>query len=216
MALVAYLLFGSLAGATGWRAWKSDSRLGRGLWGVCAFTSLLIALMAAWRGIADFPGLLFYFFGLICVFAALRVIVQPNPVHCTIWLITVFLFTATLFILKQAEFLAAVQVIIYAGGIMVLYVFIIIFVEPGTITEEPAPVWMTGGASLVGLALLGALVWVASRLKVEAAAAELPVYRVQELGESLYFTAIVPFEATSLVLLVALVGAALIGKAERD
>ncbi len=215
MALVVYLLFGSLAGTTAWRAWKSDSRLIRALWGFCASLSSLIALLAAWRGIADFPGLLFYFFALICVFAALRVILQPNPVHCTIWLITVFLFTATLFILKQAEFLAAVQVIIYAGGIMVLYVFIIIFVEPGTIGEEPSPAWMTAGASLVGLAILTALIWVASRLKVEPAAA-FPGYQVKELGETLYFNAVIPFEATSLILLVALIGAALIGKAEKD
>jgi NADH-quinone oxidoreductase subunit J len=218
MGLVVYLVFGAFAGLTALRAAKSRSLTELTIWGAASGGFFLAAGAAALRGISDFPDLLFYFVALISVISAVRVVSQPNPVHSAVWLITVFLCTAVLFILRRADFLAAVQVLIYAGAIMVLYVFIIIFVDVDVTTEEPAPFWMTVSALALAAGLLLVLAPVALSLHQENLAALEPAgYGATErMGEAIYLGATVPFEATSLILLVALVGAALIGKAEKE
>lgn len=218
MGLVAYLLFGMLAALTAFRAAKARGRSELAVWGAGSLAFLLAAVIAAWRGVADFPDLLFYVLALISVVSALRVVSQRNPVHSAVWLITVFLCMAVLFILRRAEFLAAVQVIIYAGAIMVLYVFIIIFVDVEVTVEEPAPLWVTASAVALAVALVVFLAPVALSLRPEGVAIAAPggYGAVENMGEAIYFNAVLPFEVASLILLVALVGSALIGKAEKE
>jgi NADH-quinone oxidoreductase subunit J len=218
MGLVAYLLFGALAGLTALRAAKSRGRFELAIWGAGSVGFLLAAVFAAYRGITEFPDLLFYLLALVSVISALRVVSQPNPVHSAVWLITVFLCMAVLFILRRAEFLAAVQVIIYAGAIMVLYVFIIIFVDVEVTLEEPAPLWVTACAVGLAAALVVFLAPVALSLRPEGAGIMAPAAygATERIGEAIYFNAVLPFEAASLILLVALVGSALIGKAEGE
>jgi NADH-quinone oxidoreductase subunit J len=218
MGIVAYFIAGALAGLTALRATRARSRFELALWVAGSLAFLVVAVFAASKGIRTFPDLLFHFLALVCVISAIRVVTQTNPVHSAVWLITVFLCMAVLFILRDAEFLAAVQVIIYAGAIMVLYVFIIIFVDIEATAEEPTPLWMTLSALGIGTGLLLVLSVAALNLR---SAPRVPVreagYGVtEEIGKAIYFGALVPFEAVSLVLLVALVGATLIGKAEKD
>ncbi len=218
MGLVAYLMFGALAGLTAIRAARSRSRGELAVWtaAVCGFA--LVAAVAAFRGVDEFSDFIFYFVALVSVVSALRVVTQTNPVHSAVWLITVFLCMAVLFVLRSAEFLAAVQVIIYAGAIMVLYVFIIMFVEVDTQDEEPAPWWMVAGMLAIVTVLLLVVAPIAAGLRPEAPvrASASGYGAVERMGEAIYFNATLPFEVVSLILLVALVGAVLIGKAERE
>lgn len=219
MGVVVYLIFGAMAALTALRAVKSKGWGARILWGVAGCAFLVVAAVAAVRGISSFADAVFYLVGLISLIAALRVVSQSNPMHSAVWLITVFLCMAVLFVLKRAEFLAAVQVIIYAGAIMVLYVFIIMFVDIEVADEEPAPPWTVAAA--LGTAALLLLVLAPIALKLSPAAPHTAQVvsdygSVEKMGEAIYFGATIPFEAVSLILLVALVGAALIGKAEKD
>ncbi|MBI5119286.1 NADH-quinone oxidoreductase subunit J [Candidatus Poribacteria bacterium] len=218
MDLVAYLAFGTLAALTAYRAAKSRAMPHVAIWGAASGAFLIAAVWGAFRGISSFHDFLFYLVALVCVVSAVRVISQPNPVHSAVWLVTVFLCVSVLFILRRAEFLAAVQVIIYAGAIMVLYVFIIIFVDVEVTGEEPAPLWMTASALGLAAALLVALVPVALSLRpVQSAGVIRAGYGTTErIAEAVFFNATAPFEAVSLVLLVALIGAVLIGKAEKE
>lgn len=218
MGIVVYLGLGVLLALTAFRAAGTKSRAERVIWSVASLGFAVVAAICAFRGVSSFPDLLFYALALISVISAVRVVSQYNPVHSAVWLITVFLCMAVLFILRYAEFLAAVQIIIYAGAIMVLYVFIIIFVDVEHITEEPSPVWMTASAIALAVVFVVALAPVALNLRpAPSAAFENANYGIAEkMGESIYFSAVIPFEAASLILLVALVGAALIGKAERE
>ncbi|MBI4829996.1 MAG: NADH-quinone oxidoreductase subunit J [Candidatus Lindowbacteria bacterium] len=218
MALVAYLVFGALAALTTFRAAKSKGATQTAILGTAAAAFLIAAIWAASGGISGFPDFLFYFLALVCAVSAVRVISQRNPVHSAVWLITVFLCVSVLFILRRADFLAAVQVIIYAGAIMVLYVFIIIFVDVEVTVEEPAPLWMTICAVGIATALLFVLAPVALSLRPNqpVSMAQTGYGSSEKIAEAIFFNAPVPFEAASLILLVALVGATLIGKAEKD
>jgi NADH-quinone oxidoreductase subunit J len=218
MDIVAYFIAGALASFTAFRAMKSRSRGELAVWIAGSLAFMAVAAFVAFKEIRTFSDLFFYFLALVCVISALRVVTQTNPVHSAVWLITVFLCMAALFILRHAEFLAAVQVIIYAGAIMVLYVFIIIFVDVEVGAEEPTPAWMTLSALGLGTGILLTLSLAALGLR-SISRASLPEtgYGItEEIGKAIYFGALVPFEAVSLILLVALVGATLIGKAEKD
>lgn len=218
MGLVVYLVSGALAGLTAFKAIKSRGLAEAIIWSVSGLAFLVVAVIAAWRGITEFSDLAFYFLALVCVISAIRVVSQTNPVHSAVWLITVFLCMAVLFILRRAEFLAAVQVLIYAGAIMVLYVFIIVFVDVDVAMEESAPPWVVACALGIAGALLFIFAPVALSLRGHAPSSmEQAGYgTARAMGEAIYFGAAVPFEAVSLILLVALIGAVLIGKAEKE
>ncbi len=217
MGISLYLIFGALAGLTILRAAKSRAWSGRLLWTGAGCAFLFVAAIAAVRGIGGFSDLVFYVVGLISVIAALRVVSQTNPVHSAVWLITVFLCIAVLFLLRRAEFLAVVQLIIYAGAIMVLYVFIIMFVDVEIAAEGPAPPWMVAAALGTTALLLLVLAPISLQLRLDAPAAQVATEgAVERMGKAIYFGATLPFEAVSLVLLVALVGAMVIGKAEKE
>jgi NADH-quinone oxidoreductase subunit J len=216
MGLANYLVFGALAGFTALRVARSTGRGELAVWAVATFGFALVAVVAAFRGASEFSDFVFYFVALLSVISALRVVTQDNPVHSAIWLILVFLCVAVLFVLLRAEFLAAVQIIIYAGAIMVLYVFIIMFVDIDAARGQPAPAWILACALGTAAALLLVIAPVALGLGAHAApAAGASGYgSVERMGEAIYFGATLPFEAVSLILLVALVGAVVIGKAE--
>jgi NADH-quinone oxidoreductase subunit J len=216
MGLANYLVFGALAGLTALRAARSTSRGELAVWTVAASGFALVAAVAAFRGASEFSDVVFYFVALLSVISALRVVTQDNPVHSAIWLILVFLCMAVLFVLLRAEFLAAVQIIIYAGAIMVLYVFIIMFVDIDAARGQPAPTWILACALGTAAALLLLIAPVALGLGAHAAPAGAVSGHgsVERMGEAIYFGATLPFEAVSLILLVALVGAVAIGKAE--
>jgi len=76
-------------------------------------------------------GWLFVAFAVLALGAAIAVVVARNPVHSALYLLLSFLLVACIFILQQAEFVGAVQILVYAGGIMVLFIFVVMLVNPG-------------------------------------------------------------------------------------
>jgi NADH-quinone oxidoreductase subunit J len=172
--------------------------------------------------VANFGAILFYVVAAITVAAAVAVVTFRNPIHSAVALLLTFVMVAVLFILRHAEFLAAVQVLVYAGGILVLYLFVIMLVR---ITDlGPGRVFLSGLAPLaiLGGVVLGCLIAVGILLGSMAAgdggAAAMTAIEGEAVGNTeavgwvLYMKYLVPFEVVSVVLLVAMIGAIVFGR----
>jgi NADH-quinone oxidoreductase subunit J len=160
---------------------------------------------------------LFYAFSLIALVAAFLVVTGRNPVYGALWLIGTFLGVAGVFIVLQAEFLGIIQVILYAGAILVLYLFVVMMVDIPREAGEPALGLKGTVAAAIGIVLLVLVVQALSPLAGrESVTVGAPVpaqpYSVDAVGAALFGRYLVPFEVASLVLLVALVGAIVLCK----
>jgi NADH-quinone oxidoreductase subunit J len=141
------------------------------------------------------------------VATAVGLIVRPNPLHGALFLVGNLFCVAVLYLMLHAEFLALAQVIIYAGAIMVLFIFAIMLLIPGRAEEGPDPLrparrWATPVAVVVG-SLVAAVVGTRAGGGTVAA----PAGGVADVGRRLFTDYLFPFEVTSIVLLAALVGA---------
>jgi NADH-quinone oxidoreductase subunit J len=163
---------------------------------------------------------LFLAFGAALVASSLMVILHRNPVTSALFLVLAFCSLAGLYLLLQAEFLAMVQVIVYAGAIMVLFLFVIMYLNLKRDVEDGAPFvlrrgvgWAMGVILLVEGALFIGRRWgVGATLEPEAP----PIGNTAAIGQLLYSRYLFPFEITSLLLIVAILGAVLIGKGRTD
>lgn len=151
---------------------------------------------------------------LVAVFSALNVLLQQNPVYSALFLIANFFSLAVYYLLLDAQFLAVVQVIVYAGAIMVLFLFVITLLSPGR--EERADDRLRAlqiPAVILALILGFAIVLVLMFNDVLGAPSGLPVLgTVQVVGSQLFNHFLFPFEVTSLLLLVAMLGAVVLAK----
>ena len=154
-------------------------------------------------------------FGIIAaamVVSALRVVTAKNVVHCALHLVVVLAGVAGLYILLAAEFLAAVQVIVYIGAIVVLFLFGIMLTraplgKEGGLDNDQRPL-----AALVGMSVVGLL---AALLVDGFGDRELPldeVQRTEEVGLSIFQSYVIPFEVISVLLLAALIGAVVLAR----
>jgi NADH-quinone oxidoreductase subunit J len=142
---------------------------------------------------------------------ALGLVIRPNPLHGALFLVANLFCVAVLYLMLRAEFLALAQVIVYAGAIMVLFIFAIMLLIPGRAEEGPDPLVRARRLALPLAAVLGiAIVLVASR--TGGPAAEAPPGGVGTIGRLLFTDFLFPFEVTSLLLLAALVGALTLAK----
>ena len=171
--------------------------------------------------VAHGAAILFYLFAAMAVGSALCVITMRNPMYSAISLLVTFLAVAALFLLRHAEFLAVVQVFVYGGGIMVLFLFVIMLVNLHQLRE----VRLFGGhaplALVVALLLLGLFLWVFLQVgfgPAFSAPQEFVAVEGQAAGNSqavawkLYREYLLPFEIVSVFLLVAMIGAVVLGK----
>ncbi|HEX2832904.1 MAG TPA: NADH-quinone oxidoreductase subunit J [Thermoanaerobaculia bacterium] len=192
---------------------------------------------------SQIPLLVFLITGTLAVASAILVVAMRNPVHSALFLLLTFLCVAVLFVLKSAEFVAAVQVLVYAGGVMVLFLFVVMLINYRHLPEERvlSPVWLGGiGVGLAVFVLFATVVRTGvyqdsvpdahKKLTTvtESYLTEHPsdpnklVRRTRErenrnaeaVGMALYTDYLVPFEVVSLFLLVAMIGAIVIGKRE--
>lgn len=165
----------------------------------------------------------FYLFGLIALASALLFVTRKSPVAAALWLVNVMFCLAALYVLLDAQFIGAIQVLVYAGAIMVVFLFVVMLLNLGHPTEFSDIRSNAGriGAGFVGLALL-AEVALLSRLRYPAQL-KLPVPTSDELvdgpggviapiAESLYGNYLLAFELTAMLLLVAIVGAVVVGR----
>ena len=177
--------------------------------------------------IAHTAEIIFYGLAALTVLGAVGVVTLKSPVHSALSLLWTFLMVAALFILRQAEFLAAVQVLVYGGGIMVLFLFVIMLVNVRRLPAEEAflsrvaPWAVLGGVLLGSLIALGILLGTmatgggdldALRTITAADGSAVVAGNTEAVGLTLYTTYLVPFEIVSVVLLVAMIGAIVFGR----
>ena len=159
-----------------------------------------------------FEYVIFFFFAAVAILFALVVITNRNPVVSALSLVVSFFALAVMYVLLDAPFLAALQVIVYAGAIMVLFVFAIMVLIPGKEETGPDPRrWTRLFALPVGgvlLALVGAVL-VARRSTAPVSAVG---GGVESLGRLLFTDYLFPFELTSVLLLAAMVGVILLAR----
>ncbi len=165
---------------------------------------------------------LFYFFAGLAVLSGVLVVTMRNAVHCAIFLITTLLATAGLYLTLNAEFLFVVQIILYVGGIMVLFVFVIMLVNLDVALHQVQFNRQTWVAGLVSMALLAELLAALALARSESAGMPLlpppqaptvlPGGNTEQIGMLLFQNYVIPFEIASILLLVALVGAVVMGK----
>ena len=171
-----------------------------------------------------FDAVLFYLFGALAVGASLLVIGQRNPIYSVLLLIASFAALAGLYVLLDAPFAAVTQMIVYAGAIMVLFLFTVMLLN---VPREDAAEWdrshplnrpgaMRFGAVLAGLLLLELswAVWHVSTRQPMALSETSPgsVASVAAIGRSIFTDYAFPFEATSVLILVAMVGAVILAR----
>ena len=162
---------------------------------------------------------LFYLFGAIAVIASLLVIAQRNPIHSVLLLIASFGALSGLYVLLQAPFLAVIQIIVYAGAIMVLFVFVVMLLNaPHEDTDEDLamaprvhPTSVRFGAFLAA-ALMLELVWALTSRTESGAFPGGAVSSAAAIGRLLFTTYAFPFEVTSILILVAMVGAVVLAR----
>jgi NADH-quinone oxidoreductase subunit J len=164
----------------------------------------------------------FYAFAAIAILASLFVVAQPNPMHSVMLLITSFGALAGLYVLLDAPFTAVTQIIIYAGAIMVLFLFVVMLLNVPR--EEPAPpasviLGPTGMRMGMVLSVLLAVevVWAMSRVGAawfSQGPSATSVSSVKAIGIQLFTRHAFAFEATSILILVAMVGAVVLARKE--
>ncbi len=167
-----------------------------------------------------FELLLFYVLAVVAVAASALVIGQRSPIYSVMLLIVSFAALAGLYVLLNAPFVAVIQIIIYAGAILVLFLFVVMLLNAPK--EGPGP-WqrLAAGPRRFGV-VLGAVfaaelvwaVWHAATAKdaVGASASAQSVESVRAIGQVLYTDYAFPFEVTSLLIIVAMVGAVVLAK----
>jgi NADH-quinone oxidoreductase subunit J len=143
---------------------------------------------------------------------AVGLVVRPNPLHGALCLVGNLFCVAVLFLMLQAEFLALTQVIVYAGAIMVLFVFAIMLLIPGRAEVGPDPLGPQRMLALPFAGLLGLVVVLVLPLAAARSAAPAAPVGVRAIGERLFTDYLFPFEVTSILLLAALVGALTLAK----
>lgn len=145
------------------------------------------------------------------------VITSRNPVHSVLWLIVTFFAISGHYILLNAQFLAIVNIIVYAGAIMVLFLFVIMLMNLNKSTEPKKNRWLQWAGAIAGLCLLLVLVAALKDTEIKGQAAQVnegEIGLIKNLGKELFSTYVVPFEISSILFLSAMVGAVVIGKKE--
>lgn len=157
---------------------------------------------------------LFYFLSFLAILCGLMVVLEKNPVHSVLYLVITFFAIAGHYILLNAQFLAAVHIIVYAGAIMVLFLFVIMLlnlnkeVEPHKSNILKATAVIASGLLLI--ILVGALKETSTLPASMTSNGDIGL--VKNLGKVLFNQFLLPFETASLLFLAAMVGAILLGK----
>jgi NADH-quinone oxidoreductase subunit J len=163
-----------------------------------------------------FANVMFYFFALLAVGAAVAMVTRRNIIHAAVFLVTALLATGGIFLQLQAEFLFVTQLLLYAGGIMVLFVFAIMLVN---LDDEMQLVqfnrqWIVAGVLAFALAteVLVALMSGRNTFRLPVPTAQIAVRNTESVADAMFSHFLLPFEIASILLLVAMIGAVVMGK----
>ncbi|HEX6169383.1 MAG TPA: NADH-quinone oxidoreductase subunit J [Chitinophagaceae bacterium] len=161
--------------------------------------------------------ILFWILSVTALFSALMVITSKNPIHSVIWLIIVFFAISGHYLLLNAQFLAIVNIIVYAGAIMVLFLYVLMLMDLKKETEPQKNRWLKLAGAVAGGSLLLVLVAALKKADIANQIAETrtgDIGLIENLGKVLFNDYVVPFEISSILFLSAMVGAVVIGKKE--
>lgn len=163
--------------------------------------------------------ILFLVFAIIAVLAAINVVVQTHPIASAVSLIGVMGSLAILYLLLGAEFIAAAQVIVYAGAVMVLFVFVIMLLNAGAEVRKGRSFMASLLGAPVLIALLALLAWFVQRIYPESVKVHFGGFTggsPESIGRALFTTYLLPFEITSILVLIAILGAVVLARKELD
>lgn len=160
----------------------------------------------------DPASLIFYLLAALLVTTSLMVVFLRNVVHCAMALVAALLLIAVLFVTLHAPMVGILQVMVYAGAIMVLFLFVIMFLNPAALERQGGLWW--GFGTILGLMLVGVLVPVVATndLPADPVAATELFGSPEMLAKSLFNDYVLPFEIASVLLLVAIIGAVVLAK----
>ena len=161
--------------------------------------------------------ILFWFLSVVALFSAMMVISSKNPVYSVLWLIVTFFAISGHYILLNAQFLAIVNIIVYAGAIMVLFLFVIMLMNLNKEGEPRKNRWLSMAGAVAGGCLLLVLVAALKDTDIKQQQAMVNtgnIGLIRNLGKELFTTYVVPFEISSILFLSAMIGAVVIGKKE--
>ena len=160
--------------------------------------------------------ILFWILSFMALVSALMVIISKNPVHSVIWLILVFFAISGHYLLLNAQFLAIVNIIVYAGAIMVLFLYVLMLMDLKKDTEPKKNRWLKLAGAIAGGSLLLVIVAILRKADLtgytETRVGDIGL--IEKLGMVLFNDYVVPFEISSVLFLSAMVGAVVIGKKE--
>jgi NADH-quinone oxidoreductase subunit J len=158
---------------------------------------------------------LFYFLSFFSILCALMVVLSKNPIHSVLYLILAFFGIAAHYVLLNAQFLAAVHVIVYAGAIMVLFLYVIMMLNLNADLEPHKSKWLKVAATVAGGLLMVVLVGALRSSADSMISSEgFQIGSIKNLGKVLYNDFMLPFEISSILFLVAMIGAVMLGKKE--
>ncbi len=162
---------------------------------------------------------IFLVFAIIAVACAINVVVQTHPISSAISLVGVMGSLAVLYLLLGAEFIAAAQVIVYAGAIMVLFVFVIMLLNAGAEARKgKSLIAQVLGAPLL-IAFLAIMAFLVQRLYPRSDVVRFGGFTngtARDIGKALFSSYLLPFEATSILILIAIIGAVVLARKELD
>lgn len=160
-------------------------------------------------------GSMFYFLTFLAIFSALMVVFSKNPIHSILFLIITFFSLSGHYIMLNAQFLAVVNLIVYAGAIMVLFLFVVMFLNLRDEGEALKSTLLRFAAVVSGGLLLTILVGVLRQAEIQTlpdGPFDSQIGLVEGLGKVLYKDYLLPFEMASVLFLSAMVGAVMLGK----
>ena len=165
--------------------------------------------------------IVFYVLAVFAVVSALLCVTQKNPVPSALWLVSTMFALAGIYVLLNAQFIAAMQVLVYAGAVMVLFVFIIMLLDLKAEQRRKFNKLAVGGGALVALAFAAQVVGVLERFPMGKKA--FPVMKlppgeslndIQKVGESMFSQHTLPLQIVGVLILVATIGVIVISKRE--
>lgn len=165
----------------------------------------------------NLPLIVFFFFALLAVAGAVMLILAREPIHSALSLILVMTALATLYLLLGAEFIAAVQIIVYAGAVMVLFVFVIMLLNMGLEERTNFSKFAYLGVVAGFVLLLEIGHWLfhsAAGAAIANGPEPVKGFSTVELSRLLFRSYLFPFEATSILILIAILGALVLARKE--
>jgi len=157
----------------------------------------------------------FYFLSFLAILSALMVVISKNPIHSVLYLIITFFAIAGHYVLLNAQFLAAVHIIVYAGAIMVLFLYLIMMLNLNAEVEPNKSTLQKVAATIAGGILMIVMVGAFRNVNPETSATfGNQAGLIKNLGHTLFNDFALPFEVSSILFLSAMVGAVMLGKKE--